>query len=186
MGRNIIVLLFWNTIWFYHVLVRESSMSSWGAGFDQSFKMPTSFRIVSSSWGTKTICFWKPSAISSLRKRIERERSHQLHAFGLLGLAAVECTGHQLDKSPRLDPDQNRSILDLSGRVSRRRQQGTGTREGWCLLGNSFRHKSVFPNRSISPLLFMYTNSYFFSFLILLQLKITFHKCREKRVYQKI
>ena len=69
MGRNIIVLLFWNTIWFYHVLVRESSMSSWGAGFDQSFKMPTSFRIVSFSWGTKTICFWKPSAISSLRKK---------------------------------------------------------------------------------------------------------------------
>ena len=64
-----IVLLFWNTIWFYHVLVRESSMSSWGAGFDQSFKMPTSFRIVSFSWGTKTICFWKPSAISSLRKK---------------------------------------------------------------------------------------------------------------------
>ena len=123
-----IVLLFWNTIWFYHVLVRESSMSSWGAGFDQSFKMPTSFRIVSCSWGTKTICFWKPSAISSLKERIERERSHQLQAFSLLGRWVH--AGHQLDKSPRLDPDQNRSILDLSGRVSRRRQQGTGTREG--------------------------------------------------------
>ena len=84
MGRNIIVLLFWNTIWFYHVLVRESSMSSWGAGFDQSFKMPTSFRIVSFSWGTKTICFWKLSAILVSRKIIERERSHQLQAFGLL------------------------------------------------------------------------------------------------------
>ena len=90
MGRNIIVLLFWNTIWFYHVLVRESSMSSWGAGFDQSFKMPTSFRIVSFSWGTKTICFWKPSAISSLRKKELKEKeatSCRPSAFW-----AVECT----------------------------------------------------------------------------------------------
>ena len=165
MGRNIIVLLFWNTIWFYHVLVRESSMSSWGAGFDQSFKMPTSFRIVSFSWGTKTICFWKPSAISSLRKKSWKRKKPPAAGLQPFGPLSARGAPAWQESSARSGPEPEHTGLVWSPFLVVVNKELVREKAAY-LLGNSFRHKSMFPNRSISPMLSMFTNSYFFNFLI--------------------